>query len=110
MSRKMLFVLTLTLLAVALPASATCDRVIDSKAYDDGGDSSFCWLSGNICYYCWGEKPDEHCASDWEPCEPSPKDDPEPFPIIASARPGSAPPCAMDNLQVVPQVKLEHLL
>ena len=107
---RVLLVLTVTLLAAALPASATCDRAIDSRAYDDNGDSSFCWLSGMICYYCWGANPDEHCAANWEPCVPtSPKKGPHPIVVSApELRPLSR--CAVKTLQEPQQVKLEHVL
>jgi hypothetical protein len=111
MARWISVVTVVVVLLWALPAAAACDRVIDSRAYDDGGDSSFCWLSGMICYYCWGSLPDEHCASDWEPCDTAPPKK-GPTPIVVSAPPvPAAPTCAAKTLQPEPgQVKLEHIL
>jgi hypothetical protein len=97
--------------ALPLSAQTTCQQVIDSRSYDDGGSGSWCWLSGLICYYCWGSNPDEHCANDWQPCDVRRKK--PPTPIMAEARPLPAitAPCAAKTLEPVPQqVKLEHVL
>ena len=85
--RKLMLVFVLVLVIGALPVAAqTCDRVINSRSYDDGQSASWCWLSSMICYYCWGSNPDEHCARNWEPCNPAPpKKGPEP--IVVDARP-----------------------
>ncbi|HYC92918.1 MAG TPA: hypothetical protein VEO54_27180 [Thermoanaerobaculia bacterium] len=110
--RKITILVVLFLLMAALPLAAeTCDTVLDSRAYDDGGSSSWCWLSSMICYYCWGSSPDEHCASDWEPCDASPPPK-RPHPIVVEAKPLPivVPPCAAKTLEPAQQVKLEHIL
>lgn len=110
--RKITFLFGLFLLMAALPLTAQgCDAVLDSRAYDDGGSASWCWLSSMICHYCWGASPDEHCAANWEPCDPSrPPKRPHPIVVEAKPLPIVAPPCAARTLEPIQQVKLEHIL
>ena len=108
---RCLFVAAILVIAAASPAFAACDRQIDSTAFDDGQNSSWCWMSGKICYYCWGATPQEQCASNWEPCDTSPpKPVPEPGVLIATERSISARPCAAKTLESGRQVKAEHVL
>lgn len=108
MMRRIAFLIVI-MLALPLSAQTTCQQVIDSRFYDDGS-YSWCWLSGEFCYYCWGSNPDEHCASD-APCDVRPRK--IPHPIVAETRPlpSVASPCAAKTLQpVLQQVRLEHVL
>jgi hypothetical protein len=110
--RKITLLFVLVLIVGALPLAAQmCERVIDSRAYDDGESRSWCWLSSMMCFYCWGSSPDEHCARNWQPCNPAPPNkDPEPIVVDASPLSIAAPPCAAKSLEPVAQVKLEHIL
>lgn len=111
MRKVFLCVAAFLLVMVTLPLSASCEQVIDSRSYDDG-TNSWCWLSGLICYYCWGTTADENCANDWEPCDVTPpKKGPHPVVVEARPRPVVASPCAVKTPEpAAQQVQLAHVL
>lgn len=92
MRHRVAFVLTLLVVFVAVPAvqaDVKCEVYWDKVAYDNDDAYSFCWLSSRVCHQCYDEGTAEHCASDWEPCDPYPK--PPPQPIVAESLFGAEP-------------------
>lgn len=48
-----------------------CYELIDARAGGSGG-TTFCWLSGRVCYDCYEDGSYASCSSDWQPCDPRP--------------------------------------
>lgn len=92
-NQRSLWVASLLAFALALGGAAQaqvqCASYYDSRSISSGG-TSFCWLSGSICYDCWsasGGGGFDTCSSDWYPCDPRP---PQPA-VQTAAFPSSAP-------------------
>ena len=67
---KKIFLVALFGILLSLPAFGyDCTTYIDSRAAADQ-TTTFCWLSGSICYQCYDVNTGDNCSSNWSACDP----------------------------------------
>jgi hypothetical protein len=81
---------------LSLPAFGyDCTTYLDSQAAASQ-TTTFCWLSGAICYQCYDVNTGDNCSSNWSACDPYRRRPQNPDPSVwmpLQVRPGRGSSC-----------------